>query len=69
MSLVRPIGDETYATLATAILKKEALLMGYLGSINQKLRGRRKVIEGFELVTGCSLDELVPPPHSLTSPQ
>jgi hypothetical protein len=69
MSLVRPIGDETYATLATAILKKEALLMGYLGSINKKLRGRRKVIEGFELVTGCSLDELVPPPHSLTSPQ
>jgi hypothetical protein len=62
MSLVRPIGNETYATLAATILKKEALLMGYLGSINQKLRVRRKVIEGFDLVTGCSLDYLVPPP-------
>jgi hypothetical protein len=69
MSLVRPIGNETYATLATMILKKEALLMGYLGSINQKLRERRKVIEGFELVTGCSLDELVPPPAPLPAPQ
>jgi hypothetical protein len=69
MSLVRPIGDETYVTLASAILKKEELMMGYLGSINQKLRERRKVIEGFELVTGCSLDELVPPPHPLTPPQ
>jgi hypothetical protein len=70
LSLVRPIGNETYVTLAATILKKEVLLMSYLGSINQKLRERRKVIEGFELVAGCSLDELVPSPqHPLTTPQ